>query len=191
MDNIKEIERLKKQLSALKDKALNNIVDELLRVGNPVSLQGLDLFNELASMGIKTLRLDRDNNPVLDTIDEHHPQISLNNVIGQISHRNLTKLLKHLRPIAGKDGKAGSVFTRIDPPEEMTYHEYLDYWVCTCGNFEKLEGFKFCDRQGNLIPPVFNVTEETLCRCERCGRIIRILNHTILGVNLNPIRDRF
>jgi hypothetical protein len=38
--------------------------------------------------------------------------------------------------------------------KEICCHEYLDYWVCTCGNFEKLEGFNASDSKGNLISPI-------------------------------------
>jgi hypothetical protein len=71
--------------------------------------------------------------------------------------------------------------------EEMNYHEYLDYWVCKCGNFEKLDGFNASDPSGNLISPI----GAEHCRCERCGRVIHAQSHTIIGTNPNPERGRF
>ena len=72
-------------------------------------------------------------------------------------------------------------------PQEMEYHEYLDYWFCACGNFEKEEGFMACTAQGNLISPI----RAEYGRCERCGRIFHIESHTIMGINPNPNRGRF
>jgi len=71
--------------------------------------------------------------------------------------------------------------------EEMGYHEYLDYWLCHCKNFEKKEGFMASDRYGNLVSPI----GASYCRCERCGRVIHVMTHTIIGVNSNPDRGRF
>lgn len=71
--------------------------------------------------------------------------------------------------------------------EEMNYHEYLDYWVCKCGNYEKQEGFMACDRYGNLLSPI----GAQYCRCERCGRVIDAQKHQIIGINTNPERGRF
>jgi hypothetical protein len=71
--------------------------------------------------------------------------------------------------------------------EEMPYHEYLDYWVCKCGNFEKLLGFNASTKFGDLISPI----GAKYCRCERCGRVIEAKSHTIIGINLSPIRGRF
>lgn len=71
--------------------------------------------------------------------------------------------------------------------EEMGYHEYLDYWVCKCGNFEKKDGFNACTKYGNLISPI----AAEYCRCEGCGRVIEVKTHTIIGINLNPDRGRF
>lgn len=71
--------------------------------------------------------------------------------------------------------------------EEMNYHEYLDYWVCKCGNFEKLDGFNASDQYGNLISPI----GASHCRCERCGRVIHAKTHTIIGSNPTPDRGRF
>ncbi|RAJ28101.1 hypothetical protein [Pedobacter cryoconitis] len=71
--------------------------------------------------------------------------------------------------------------------EEMGYHEYLDYWVCKCKNFEKLDGFNASDRYGNLISPI----GAEYCRCERCGSVIEVKSHTIIGINPNPDRGRF
>lgn len=71
--------------------------------------------------------------------------------------------------------------------EEMAYHDYLDYWVCKCGNFEKLEGFNASDRYGNLISPI----GAKYVRCERCGRVIEKDSRNIIGINPNPDRGRF
>ncbi|MBT2560179.1 hypothetical protein J7E50_02950 [Pedobacter sp. ISL-68] len=158
---------------------LPHIVKELQRIDKAVPL------NEQA--GIKTLALDRDNDPVLVPMDDHQPQKKLGHSLEQFPHKNLISLLKFLRSTVGKDGKTGSVFTRLKP-KEMGYHEYLDYWLCACGNFEKLEGFNACDSEGNLVSPV---PKASFCRCERCGRVIKVSSHTIVGINLNPIRGRF
>jgi len=75
----------------------------------------------------------------------------------------------------------------LQDAQEMDYHEYLDYWVCICKNFEKLDGFNASDRYGNLISPI----GAEYCRCERCGRVIEVKSHTIIGMNTNPDRGRF
>jgi len=72
-------------------------------------------------------------------------------------------------------------------PEEMEYHEYLDYWVCKCRNFEKLEGFMACDRYGNFRSPF----GAAYCRCQRCGSVIHVDTKTIIGINPNPDRRDF
>lgn len=72
-------------------------------------------------------------------------------------------------------------------PEEMNYHEHLDYWICKCGNFEKAEGFMASTKYGNLISPI----GAEHGRCERCGRVIHKESHTIIGINPNPDRGRF
>jgi hypothetical protein len=72
-------------------------------------------------------------------------------------------------------------------PEEMRYHEYLDYWLCRCGNFEKLDGFNASDNKGDLISPI----GAAYCRCERCGSVIEVRNHIIIGFNISPDRGRF
>lgn len=71
--------------------------------------------------------------------------------------------------------------------EEMNYHEHLDYWVCKCGNFEKLKGFNACTKYGNLISPI----GAQHCRCEQCGRVIEAHSRTIIGINPTPERGRF
>lgn len=83
--------------------------------------------------------------------------------------------------------KGKDFFISQKKPEQMGYHEYLDYWVCKCKNFEKKEGFMACDEFGDLISPI----GAEYCRCERCGRVIHAQSHTIIGRNLCPDRGRF
>ncbi len=85
-----------------------------------------------------------------------------------------------------KNQKSNSCFVATEP-EEMGYHEYLDYWLCKCGNFEKLDGFNASDKQGNLISPI----GASYCRCERCGSVIEVRSHMIIGFNPSPDRGRF
>lgn len=73
------------------------------------------------------------------------------------------------------------------PPQEMKYHEHFDYWVCECGNFEKEEGFMACTSKGDLISPL----GAHYGRCERCGRVIHLPSHKMIGINPNPDRGRF
>lgn len=72
-------------------------------------------------------------------------------------------------------------------PREMKYHDYLDYWVCDCGNFEKEDGFMACTSAGNLINPI----GARYGRCERCGNVFEIRSRQIIGFNKNPDRGRF
>lgn len=71
--------------------------------------------------------------------------------------------------------------------EEMRYHETMDFWLCSCGNFEKDDGFMACTSQGDLISPI----HAEYGRCERCGRVFHIESKTIIGINPNPDRGRF
>lgn len=77
-------------------------------------------------------------------------------------------------------------FTAIEP-KDMKYHDYLDYWLCECGNFEKEDGFMASTAQGDLISPI----GARFGRCERCGCVICLQTHQIIGRNPNPERGRF
>jgi len=77
-------------------------------------------------------------------------------------------------------------FTALEQ-QDMKYHDYLDYWVCECGNFEKEDGFMACTETGDLISPF----GAFYGRCERCGRVFHIGRRQIIGINPNPDRGRF
>jgi len=54
-----------------------------------------------------------------------------------------------------------------------------DYWICTCGNTPRYEGFFPCDSRGKKVEPTIAEWTTDCYVCDKCGNII---NHKTLNI---------
>jgi hypothetical protein len=103
MENIKGIEELTKQLSGFEEDITVSIGAELGRIGRTVNMDELAYipFNDDVRNYVEAIRLDGDNNPVLDTSfqDVHEKELLSCIADNEIDHWNLVGLLELLKDI--------------------------------------------------------------------------------------------
>lgn len=184
MKRIKGVELLKAELLSYQREVIISIGHELQRIGRKVQLTELafipfpaELRDEINAIGI-----DLNGEPSLETNLDEYIEIELIDYFAkrQIGHWDLVYLLELLKAVGGKNGEMPSFCRRLT--EFLSFHPEFNIQVCTCGNHERVDGFSFCDLDGNL----FADASSAYYRCNRCGRIIEKDQHRVLGINLNP-----
>lgn len=191
--NVKGLLVLDAVLAEFEQDILNSIGEELLRIGRKVQLTEFEYkpFYEEVRPYVEAISMEG-SFVVIETSFHDMDSKYLYHFIEdlEINHRDLITLLHFLKIIPGKNKKLGSY--RDHCKQEYIFYsgEDVNAWICVCGNHFECDGFSGCDLDGNDMELFMVQDWEDLYRCNSCGRLIDQSSRKVVGINLNPVKNK-